>query len=117
MNLLQTIEAETYTARLVPGASDVRTGDSVRVHAKIIEGDKARVQVFEGMVIRIHRGSARGTITVRKVSNNVGVERIFPICSPNVGRFEILTRHKVRRAKLHFLRARRGKSARLKPLK
>lgn len=117
MNLLQKLEAETVTARLAPGAADVRPGDIIRVHAKIVEGDKTRVQIFEGTVIRIHRGASRGTITVRKVSNNVGVERIFPVCSPNVGKFEIVTRHKVRRAKLHFLRHRKGKAARLKPLK
>jgi large subunit ribosomal protein L19 len=116
MNLLQTLESETVAARMAPGAVDVRPGDVIRVHAKIVEGDKHRVQMFEGMVIRIHRGSSRGTITVRKVSSNVGVERIFPVCSPNVARFEILTRHRVRRAKLHFLRSRKGKAARLKPL-
>ncbi len=116
MNLLQTVEAENYTRRLAPGAADLRTGDMVRVHAKIQEGDKSRVQVFEGTVIRIHRGSSRGTVTVRKVSSNVGVERIFPICSPNVARIEVVMRHKVRRAKLHFLRNRKGKAARLKPL-
>jgi large subunit ribosomal protein L19 len=117
MNLIQKLEAETVASRLAPGAADVRTGDVVRVHAKIIEGDKARVQIYEGMVIRVHRGASRGTVTVRKVSNNVGVERIFPICSPNVAKFEVVTRHKVRRAKLHFLRSRKGKAARLKPLK
>jgi large subunit ribosomal protein L19 len=116
MNLLQTVEAENYTRRLAQGASDLRAGDMVRVHAKILEGDKSRVQVFEGTVIRIHRGSARGTVTVRKVSSNVGVERIFPICSPNVARIEVVMRHKVRRAKLHFLRNRKGKAARLKPM-
>lgn len=84
---------------------------------KVREGDKERIQVFEGTVIRIKKGGPRTTFTVRKVSSGVGVERIFPASSPNVARIEIMARHKVRRAKLHFLRARRGKSARLKPIR
>ncbi|MCO4744446.1 MAG: 50S ribosomal protein L19 [Proteobacteria bacterium] len=96
---------------------DVRAGDTVRVHVRIREGEKTRVQVFEGAVIRIRKGGPRTTITVRKISNGVGVERIFPTQSPDLTRIEVIGRHKVRRAKLHFLRSRRGKSARLKPIR
>jgi len=116
MNLLQQIESEIITARERPSV-DVRPGDLVRVHVKIKEGEKERIQVFEGTVIRIHKGGPRTTITVRKVSSGVGVERIFPASSPNVARLDVLARHKVRRAKLHYLRNRRGKSARLTPLR
>lgn len=116
MNLLQTIEAETLANR-ERASVDVRPGDTVRVHVKIVEGDKARVQVFEGTVIRIKKGGPRSTFTVRKISSGVGVERIFPASSPNLARIEVVARHKVRRAKLHFLRQRRGKAARLKPIR
>ncbi len=116
MNLLSTIEAEIVAAR-ERGAVDVRPGDTVRVHVRIQEGEKSRIQVFEGTVIRIKKGGPRTTITVRKVSSGVGVERIFPTCSPSVAKIEVTARHKVRRAKLHFLRSRRGKSARLKPIR
>ena len=116
MNLLQQIEAEIVAAR-ERRSVDVRPGDLVRVHVKIKEGDKERIQVFEGTVIRIKKGGPRTTFTVRKVSSGVGVERIFPASSPNVARIDIMARHKVRRAKLHFLRSRRGKSARLKPMR
>jgi len=115
VNLLQQIEAEIVSARQRE-AVDMRPGDVVKVHVKIRDaGD--RIQIFEGTVIRIHNGGARATFTVRKVSAGVGVERIFPASSPNVPKIEIVTRHKVRRAKLHFLRSRTGKSARLKPIR
>lgn len=116
MNLLENIEAEIVEARERTKV-DVRSGDTVRVHVKIKEGDKERIQIFEGTVIRIKRGGPRSTLTVRKVSSGVGVERIFPACSPNIARIEVVARHKVRRAKLHFLRTRRGKAARLKPIR
>jgi large subunit ribosomal protein L19 len=116
MNLLQQIEAEIVAARERKSV-DVRAGDVVKVHVKIKEGDKERIQVFEGTVIRIKNGGSRATFTVRKVSAGVGVERIFPASSPNIPRIEVLTRHKVRRAKLHYLRNRTGKSARLKPIR
>ncbi len=116
MNLIQTIESETITSRNREEV-DVRPGDTVRVHVRIKEGEKTRVQVFEGTVIRIKNGGPRTTFTVRKVSSGVGVERIFPTCSPNLVKIEVTARHKVRRAKLHFLRDRRGKSARLKPIR
>ena len=116
MNLLEQIEAEIVAAR-ERKTVDMRPGDVVRVHVRITEGDKQRIQVFEGTVIRIKRGGPRTTFTVRKVASGVGVERIFPASSPNVTRIDVMARHKVRRAKLHFLRNRRGKSARLKPIR
>jgi large subunit ribosomal protein L19 len=116
MNLLQQIEAEIVAAR-ERKTVDVRPGDVVRVHVRIKEGEKERIQVFEGTVIRIKNGGSRATFTVRKVSVGVGVERIFPASSPNIPKIEVITRHKVRRAKLHFLRNRTGKAARLKPIR
>ena len=116
MNLLQTLEQETL-ARRTRDDADVRPGDTVRVHVRITEGERSRVQIFEGTVIRIKNGGPRTTITVRKVSSGVGVERVFPTASPNIEQIEVTARHKVRRAKLHFLRNRRGKSARLKPMR
>lgn len=115
MNTILAIEAETVAAR-ARESEDVRPGDTVRVHVRIQEGEKVRTQIFEGTVIRIKRGGPRTTMTVRKISSGVGVERIFPTTSPNVLQIEVVGRHKVRRAKLHFLRQRRGKSARLKPI-
>lgn len=115
MNLLQQLEAELVAAR-ERKTVDVRPGDVVKVHVKIKEGDKERLQVFEGTVIRIKKGGARATFTVRKMSAGVGVERIFPASSPTVAKIDVVTRHKVRRAKLHFLRNLKGKAARLKPL-
>lgn len=116
MDLIQQIENEMLAARS-RGSVDVRPGDTVRVHARIKEGEKSRVQVFEGTVIRIRRGGPRTTFTVRKISSGVGVERIFPASSPNIEKIEVTARHRVRRAKLYYLRSRRGKSARLKPIR
>jgi large subunit ribosomal protein L19 len=93
---------------------DFRTGDTVRVHVRIREGDKERTQVFEGVVIRRRRGGSDGSFTVRKVSYGVGVERIFPQDSPSVERIEIKSRGHVRRSRLYFLRDLRGKKARLR---
>jgi large subunit ribosomal protein L19 len=115
MNTLQQIEAEIVAARERKSV-DVRPGDVVKVHVKIRDaGD--RIQIFEGTVIRIKNAASRSTFTVRKVSAGVGVERIFPASSPNVPKIEVVARHKVRRAKLHYLRNRTGKSARLKPVR
>lgn len=114
MNLLESIDRETQSSR-ARVETDVRPGDTVRVHYRIQEGEKTRLQIFEGTVIRIKKGGPRTTFTVRKVSSGVGVERIFPASSPNIGKIEVTARHKVRRAKLHFLRSRRGKAARLQP--
>lgn len=118
MNLLQTIEKEILDERQSKRANvDVRPGDTVRVHVRIKEGENSRIQVFEGTVIRIRRGGPRSTFTVRKISSGIGVERIFPASSPNVEKIQVMARHKVRRAKLYYLRNRRGKSARLKPIR
>ena len=91
-----------------------RPGDTVKVHVKIREGDKERVQVFEGVVIRRHRGRMGATFTVRKISYGVGVERIFPMHSPQIEKVELLRRGRVRRSRLYYLRQRVGKAARIK---
>ena len=96
MNLLEQIEAEMVAARERTDV-DMRPGDLVRVHVKITEGDKERIQIFEGTVIRIKKGGIRTTFTVRKIASGVGVERIFPASSPNVAKIDIMARHKVRR--------------------
>lgn len=95
----------------------MRSGDTVRVHVKIREGEKERIQVFEGTVIGMHRGGVSSTFTVRKVSFGQGVERIFPLHSPIVAKIEIVRSAKVRRAKLYYLRELRGKAARMKEKK
>lgn len=96
---------------------DFRVGDTVAVHYKIVEGDKLRVQVFKGIVIKRHRAGVSSTFTVRKVSFNVGVERIFAQHSPRIDRIEVVSRGVVRRAKLLYLRELRGKAARVKDIK
>lgn len=93
---------------------DFRPGDTVRVRYRIQEGDKERVQVFEGVVIRRRRGGTRATFTVRKVSYGVGVERIFPLHSPFIEKIEVVSRGKVRRSRLYYLRERSGKRGRIK---
>ena len=92
---------------------EFRVGDSVRVHVKVREGEKERVQAFEGVVIKINRGGNRAAFTVRKISYGVGVERIFPLHSPRIDRLQVLSRSKVRRARLYYLRGLSGKAARL----
>jgi len=91
-----------------------RVGDTVRVHTKISEGDKERIQIFEGVVIRRRRGHLSSTFTVRKVSYGVGVERIFPVYSPRIDKIEVVANGQVRRARLFYLRELQGKAARLK---
>src|SRR5450631_2102294 len=91
-----------------------RAGDNLKVHVKVIEGTRARVQVFQGVVIRRSGGGVRETFTVRKVSFGVGVERTFPVHSPVIDRIEVVTRGDVRRAKLYYLRSLRGKAAKIK---
>ena len=113
MNLIDQIEA----GELKKEAPAVRVGDTVRAHIRIVEGEKERTQVFEGVVIRLHGGGARETMTVRKISFGVGVERILPLHSPRLEKVEVIKRAKVRRAKLYYLRDLRGKAARLKELK
>ncbi len=110
MSILDTIERESLRRDLPP----FRSGDTVRVHVRVKEGDKERIQVFEGVVIRRHRGGASATFTVRKISYGVGVERIFPVESPSVAKVEIKSRGHVRRSRLYYLRDLRGKKARLR---
>lgn len=112
MKAIEIIEQRHLTKR-----PDMRSGDTVRVHVKVREGDKERIQVFEGTVIGQHRGGANATFTVRKVSFGQGVERIFPLHSPAIDRIELVRGAKVRRAKLYFLRDLRGKAARMKEQK
>ncbi|MGQ9647832.1 MAG: 50S ribosomal protein L19 [Thermodesulfobacteriota bacterium] len=110
MNPMEVVEREQLRTDL----PDFRVGDTVRVHVKIIEGEKERVQPFEGVVIRKKKGGIRSTFTVRKISYGVGVERIFPTHSPRIERIDILSRGTVRRAKLFYLRGLRGKAARIR---
>lgn len=112
MKAIETVERAHLTERPA-----MRSGDTVRVHVKVREGDKERIQVFEGTVIGMHRGGARATFTVRKVSFGQGVERIFPLHSPTIDKVEVVRSAKVRRAKLYFLRELRGKAARMKEQK
>ncbi len=93
---------------------DFRPGDTVRVHVRVVEGNRARTQIFEGVVLRRQGGGLRETFTVRKISFSVGVERTFPVHSPTIDRIEVIRRGKVRRAKLYYLRERVGKKARIK---
>lgn len=108
MNLLDQIEAEQR--KNVPA---LKAGQTVRVHAKVIEGEKERTQVFEGVVIGISGSGNRRTFTVRKISYGVGVERIFPLNSPHIDKIQVVSSGKVRRAKLYYLRELSGKKARL----
>jgi len=110
MNLVDKVEKK-YMDRKV---SEFRSGDTVRVNVKIKEGDKSRIQVFEGVVIAIKRNGLSSTFTVRKVSVGYGVERIFPLYSPTIQTIEVVKRGRVRRAKLYYLRERKGKAARIK---
>ena len=92
-----------------------RSGDTVKVHLRIVEGEKERIQVFQGNVIRIQRGTTDATFTVRKISDGVGVERIFPLHSPFIDHVEVVSQGRVRRSRLYYLRALKGKAARSKP--
>ena len=92
-----------------------RSGDTVKVHLRIVEGEKERIQVFQGNVIRIQRGTTDATFTVRKISDGVGVERIFPLHSPFIDHVEVVSQGRVRRSRLYYLRAHKGKAARIKP--
>ena len=94
-----------------------RPGDTVKVHVKIVEGDKSRIQAFQGVVIGRQNGGIRESFTVRKISNGIGVERSFPLHSPSVDAIEVMTRGQVRRAKLYYLRKLRGKASRIKEKK
>ena len=113
MSIIKQIETEQLRMDL----PRFKSGDNVKVHFRIVEGEKERVQIFQGNVIRIHRGASNSTFTVRKVSDGVGVERIFPLHSPFIERVEMVTEGSVRRARLYFLRNLKGKAARIKPKK
>jgi large subunit ribosomal protein L19 len=110
MNPLEVVEREQLRMDL-PG---FQVGDTVKVHVKIIEGEKERIQPFEGVVIRKKGGGIRSSFTVRKISYGIGVERIFPAHSPRIDRIDVISRGKVRRAKLFYLRGLKGKAARIR---
>lgn len=108
--IIRKIEAEQMKAEI----PEFHVGDTVRVSAKVIEGSRERTQVFEGVVLKRQGGSSRETFTVRKSSGGIGVEKTWPVHSPNVERIEVIRRGKVRRAKLNYLRGRVGKKAKVK---
>jgi large subunit ribosomal protein L19 len=110
MNTLDTVDAQSLRSD-VP---EFRPGDSLKVHVRVVEGNRSRIQVFQGVVIRRQGGGIRETFTVRKVSFGVGVERTFPVHTPVIERIEVVTRGDVRRAKLYYLRDLRGKKAKIK---
>ncbi|MCP3956331.1 MAG: 50S ribosomal protein L19 [bacterium] len=109
MSQLQNVERPYLKADL----PEFRAGDTVRVHVRVVEGNKQRIQVFQGVVIARKGGGTRETFTVRKMSGGIGVERVFPLHSPSVDSLEVVRRGKVRRAKLYYLRELRGKAARI----
>lgn len=112
MNLIESLERQLEPNPNIP---ELRPGDTVRVHARIVEGDRERVQVFKGIIIRLRRGGANANFTVRRIaSHGIGVERTFLLHSPRVEKVDILRRARVRRAQLYYLRQRRGKAARLR---
>ena len=110
MNLIEDMVEKTQLVQ----RPAMKSGDTVRVHVKVREGDKERIQVYEGMVIGMHRGGVRASFTVRKVSFGQGVERIFPLHSPTIAKVDVIRSARVRRAKLYFLRGLKGKAARMK---
>ena len=111
MDIIKKIELENMRMDLPA----FRSGDNVKVHVRIVEGEKERIQIFQGNVIRIQRGTTGGSFTVRKVSDGVGVERIFPLHSPFIDHIEVVTEGRVRRSRLYYLRNLKGKAARIKP--
>ena len=113
---MQEIIKNIEAAQLKENVPQFNVGDTVRVYGKIKEGNRERVQVFEGTVLKKQGGSTRATFTVRKNSNGIGVEKTWPLHSPNVEKVEVIRRGKVRRAKLNYLRERSGKSAKVKEL-
>ena len=112
MSAIDLVEKSQMTDR-----PEMKSGDTVRVHVKVREGDKERIQIFEGIVIGMHRGGVRASFTVRKVSFGQGVERIFPLHSPTIAKVDVIRSARVRRAKLYFLRDLKGKAARMKETK
>lgn len=110
MNIIDRIDREQMRFDL----PDFRPGDTIKVYIRIIEGDKERVQIFQGVVLKRQRGNMDATFTVRKISNGVGVEKTFALHSPRLEKIELVTRGKVRRSRLYYMRGRRGKAARIK---
>jgi large subunit ribosomal protein L19 len=110
MNVIEQLEREQQKEE-VP---ELRPGDTVRVHAKVVEGTRERIQVFEGLVIRVTGGGLRRNVTVRRVTHGVGVERTFLVHSPRIDRIEVVRHGQVRKARLYYLRGRVGKAARIK---
>lgn len=110
MNVIDLIERK----QLRDDHPDFRPGDTLRVHVRVKEGEKERIQIFEGVCIKRRRGGSRASFTVRKVSYNIGVERVFPLHSPRIAKIEVKTHGRVRRSRLYYLRQLRGKAARLK---
>ena len=111
-DIIKSIEAE----QLKENVPEFAVGDTVRVHAKIKEGNRERIQIFEGTVVKRQNGGARETFTVRKTSNGIGVEKTWPLHSPSVDKIEVVRKGKVRRARLNYLRERVGKAAKVKEL-
>ena len=110
MDLINVVESKYKKKE----TTDIMPGDQVAVHTKVKEGNKERIQVFEGVVIAMKNGGTSETITVRKMSYGIGAEKVFPVHSPNIEKIVVKRRHKVRRAKLYYLRNLRGKAARLR---
>jgi large subunit ribosomal protein L19 len=115
--LTSPILGKIEAAQTRQGMPDFRVGDTVRVHYRVVEGEKERIQVFQGVVLKRHRAGVRSTFTVRKVSFNVGVERVFLLHSPRVDKIEVVSRGVVRRARLFYLRDLTGKAARVRDAK
>ena len=113
MDIIRAIEQQ----QIKQDVPEFNVGDNVKVHYRITEGNRERIQVFQGNVIRMHRGTVGATVTVRKVSDGVGVERIFPLHSPFIDHIELVTEGSVRRSRLYYLRDLKGKAARIKPKK
>lgn len=113
MDVIRSVEEKD----LRKGTPDFTPGDTVKVAVKVKEGDKERIQVFQGVVMALKGGGIRQTFTVRKVSDGIGVERIFPLHSPSIGKVEVIQRGKTRRAKLYYLKKRTGKAARIKTIR
>ncbi|MGV1099414.1 50S ribosomal protein L19 [Thiovibrio sp. JS02] len=110
MNVLEQIEKENMRHDM----PDFRAGDTVKVHIRIIEGNKERIQIFQGVVIRRRRGTVGASVTVRKISHGVGVEKTFPFSSPRVEKIELVSEGRVRRSRLYYLRELKGKAARIR---
>jgi large subunit ribosomal protein L19 len=113
MNTPEALDAQSLRTDI----PDFRAGDTLKVHARVVEGNRSRIQIFQGVVIRRQNGGLRETFTIRKVSFGVGVERTYPLNSPQLDRIEVVSRGDVRRAKLYYLRDLRGKKAKIKELR